>query len=269
MSEQQYTMGYDEEFQVLLRRRCVASNAAYLLPILKPGMRLLDVGCGPGTISMGLAEVVAPGEIIGVDIEESQIEMARAAAIAGGHSNAEFKVGSALDLPFESNSFDVAHAHAAMMHIPETGRAAEEMLRVLKPGGVIACRDMIQSSCFTEPRLEDLNDVWQVFGKLLAANGGSPEMGKEIKGILHATGFTRISMTASFECFASPEDVKFFHEFTRGWFYTDQIAAAASKLGLANEEKMKHWRDLSEQWHRHPAAFATIAWGEAIAVKPD
>ncbi|MYH59920.1 MAG: class I SAM-dependent methyltransferase, partial [Boseongicola sp. SB0675_bin_26] len=105
--EQNYTMGYNEEFQVLLRRRSAANSAAHLLPRLNSGMRLLDVGCGPGTISMGLADVVAPGQFIGVDIEESQVEMARAAASAGGHKNAEFQVADAVNLPFESNSFDV------------------------------------------------------------------------------------------------------------------------------------------------------------------
>ena len=88
-----YTMGYDENFQQLLRRRSAESHAAYLLPHLKPGDRVLDFGCGPGTISVGLASAVDPGELHGVDMEESQIEMARAAARAGGHANATFRVG--------------------------------------------------------------------------------------------------------------------------------------------------------------------------------
>ena len=266
--EQQYTMGYSEEFQVLLRRRSAANNAAHLLPRLRPGMRLLDVGCGPGTISMGLAEAVAPGELIGVDIEESQIGMAKAAASAGGHSNAAFQVGNALELPFESNSFDVVHSHAAIMHIPDTGGTVAEMLRVLKPGGLISCRDMILSSCFSEPRLEDFGDAWKVFGQLLSANGGHPEMGKEIKGVLYAAGFSDISVTASFECFAAIEDVQFFHGFAKGWFFGEQTVAAAVKLGLASAGTFERWSELFDQWRDDPAAFSTIAWGEALAVKP-
>ncbi len=108
-----YTMGYSEEFQRLLRRRSAAQNAAHLLPLLRPGMRVLDFGHGPGTISVGLAKAVEPGELIGIAIEESQIEMARKAAREGGHRNARFQAGDAAHLPFEDHSFDVAHCQAA------------------------------------------------------------------------------------------------------------------------------------------------------------
>ena len=261
-------MGYNEEFQVLLRRRSAANCAAHLLPRLEPGMRLLDVGCGPGTISMGLADIVAPGEFIGVDIEESQVEMAKAAASAGGHKNAEFQVADAVNLPFESNSCDVVHAHATIMHVPDANVAVAEMMRVLKPGGIISSRDMILSSCFTEPRHGDFDNAWQAFGKLLSANGGHPEMGKEIKGVLHSAGFSDIAASASFECFAAKKDVDFFHGFAQGWFFADQTVAAAKKLGVASAEDMDRWRGLLDQWQADPAAFSTIAWGEALGVKP-
>ncbi len=266
--ERNYTMGYGEEFQALLRRRSAARSAARLLPRLKPGMRLLDVGCGPGTISVGLADAVAPAGFVGVDIEESQVETARAAASAGGHRNAAFQVADALALPFESDSFDVVHAHATIMHVPDAAAAAAEMLRVLKPGGIVSCRDMILSSCFSEPRHGDFDDAWRLFGRLLSANGAHPEMGKEIKGVLHATGFSRISATASFECFAAREDVDFFHGFAQGWFFADQTMEAARKLGLAGADDFGRWRDLLDQWRADPRAFAAIAWGEAIGVKP-
>ena len=101
MTEQpsEYTMGYDENFQQLLRRRSAGSHAAYLLPHLKPGHRVLDFGCGPGTISVGLAKAIEPGELHGIDMEESQINVARAAAQAGGHANATFHVGDVTAFP--------------------------------------------------------------------------------------------------------------------------------------------------------------------------
>ena len=94
-----YTMGYSEEFLQLLGRRSAESHAAHLLPHLKPGNRVLDFGCGPGTITVGLARAVEPGEVHGIDMEESQIAMARSAAEAGGHANATFHVGDATALP--------------------------------------------------------------------------------------------------------------------------------------------------------------------------
>ena len=92
----------------------------HLLPHLKPGLRVLDLGCGPGSISVGLAKAIEPGELHGIDMEESQIAIARASAAAGGHSNATFHVGDAKNLPFEDGYFDAVHTHAVLMHIPET-----------------------------------------------------------------------------------------------------------------------------------------------------
>ena len=130
-----YAMGYSEEFTQILHRRNAETHAVHLLPHLKSGSRVLDLGCGPGTISVGLAKAIEPGELHGIDMEESQIEVARASATSGGHSNATFHVGDATDLPFENGSFDAVNTHAVLMHIPDTEGTLSEVMRVLKPGG--------------------------------------------------------------------------------------------------------------------------------------
>ena len=191
--EPTYTMGYSDDFQQMLARRSVHTHAAHLLPHLQPGQRVLDFGCGPGTISVGLAQVVDPGEVHGIDMEASQIEMASAAAEAGGHANATFHVGDVTDLPFDDNSFDVAHCHAVLMHVPDTQAALAEVKRVLKPGGLIACRESIISSSFLHPGDEDTAEAWETFARLLAGNGGHPEMGLELKANLMTSGFTEYS----------------------------------------------------------------------------
>ena len=209
-AEHAYTMGYDENFQQLLRRRSAESHAAYLLPHLKPGYRVLDFGCGPGTISLGLAKAVEPGELHGVDMEESQIEMARAAAQAGGHTNATFHVGDVTALPFEDNFFDAAHCHAVLMHVPDTRAVLAEVKRVLKSGGIIAAREMFVSSSFLEPGGQDVDGAWDTFARLLQGNGGYPHMGRELKNALLEAGFANILASGSFDYFGSAEDVAFF-----------------------------------------------------------
>ena len=89
----EYTMGYSPEFLQLLDRRNAQANASHLMPRLEAGQRLLDFGCGPGTITVGLAQAVNPGEVHGIDMEESQIELARAAAAAGGPRQHHFSRG--------------------------------------------------------------------------------------------------------------------------------------------------------------------------------
>ena len=173
-AETAYTMGYGEEFLQMLDRRSAQTNAARLLPHLTAGQRLLDFGCGPGTISMGLAKAVEPGEFHGIDMEESQIAIARSAAQAGGHDNATFHVGDVTKLPFADEYFDVAFCHTVLTHVPDTAAALKEAKRVLKPGGLVFSREIIVSSSFFEPGEEETRPAWNTFARLLAGNGGHP-----------------------------------------------------------------------------------------------
>ena len=266
-ADSSYTMGYSDEFLQLLDRRNAETNAAHLLAHLKPGMRVLDLGCGPGTISMGLAKAVDPGEVHGIDMEEPQIEIARAAASAGGHRNAVFRTGDVTRLPHEDNSFDAAHCHALLMHVPDTDAVLAEVKRVLKPGGFISAREMIGSSSFSEPAFEALADAWVTFSKLLEANGSHPEMGKELPRRFLEAGFSVVHRSASFEYFGTPEDVAFYHNFSVSWFFAPKVVQAAIKYGLATQEKFDNWRRLLDQWRDSPGAVSAIAWGEAVGQK--
>ena len=270
MTEQprEYTMGYDENFQQLLRRRSAESHAAYLLPRLKAGDRVLDFGCGPGTISVGLARAIEPGELHGIDMEETQINIARAAAQAGGHANATFHVGDVTNLPFEDNSFDAAHCHAVLMHVPDTPKVLSEIKRVLKPGGVIGSRELFVSSSFLEPGAEETQGAWDTFAKLLQGNGGHPQMGKELKNAFLEAGFTDVRAFASFDYFSSAEDVAFLRAFIDDWFYSPRVIEAAVQFGLATREQFDEWRKGLDDWRDHPGAFGAFAFGEALGVKP-
>ena len=268
MTETTYTMGYGEEFRQMLDRRSADSHATHLMPLLKPGMRVLDFGCGPGTITVGLARAVDPGEIHGIDIEESQINLARAAAEAGGHRNATFHVGDVTDLPFDDNSFDVAHCHAVLMHVPDTSGTLSEVKRVLKPGGIIASRELIVDSSFLEPGTENTAAEWETFTNLLRANGGHPQMGKELKNKLIEAGFSEIQATASFDIFSAPADVAFLHAFIGDWFFSTDVIAAATNHGIATQEQFDLWRAEHDEWKDHVGAVGALAFGEAIAVKP-
>ena len=263
-----YTMGYNDEFEKMIERRNARVNAAHLLPYLEPGRRVLDLGCGPRTISVGLADAVEPGELHGIDMEESQIEMARAAASAGGHSNAFFQTGEVTDLPFENESFDVVHCHALLMHVPDTRAVLAEVKRVLKPAGLISGRDLIGSSSFAEPELGGLGGVWTTFLNLLEANGAHPQMGKELKRRFLEAGFSDIQASASFEYYSTAEDVAFFHAYAGGWFFSPDTVETATKHGLATQEQFEDWSRMMDEWKDTPGAFAAAAWGEAIGRRP-
>ena len=263
-----YTMGYSDEFQQMLRRRSAQTNAAYLLPHLKPGMKVLDFGCGPGTISVGLAKAVEPGELHGIDMEASQIEIARAAASAGGHDNMVLRTGDVTGLPFADDYFDVAHGHAVLNHVPDTRAVLAEVKRVLKPGGLLASRELICDSSFLEPPSGGLSGGWDTFSNLLAANGGHPQMGKQLKRVFLEAGYNDIRTGLTFEYFGSAEDVAFYHGFASNWFCSATTIDAAVKHGLATREQFDGWREALARWREEPGAIAALAWGEALGRKP-
>ena len=267
MTESSYTMGYSDEFRQLLDRRSAQTHAALLLPHLESGQQVLDFGCGPGTISVGLARAVEPGDLHGIDMEESQIKLATAAAKAGGHDNATFHVGDVTALPFDDGSFDVAHCHAVLMHVPDTQATLAEVMRVLKPGGIISAREFIVASSFLEPGADETQPAWNTFANLLSANGGHPNMGRELKNAFLDAGFTDIRATASFDFFSSAPDVAFLHAFIMDWFYQPEIIGAATKFGLATQEQFDEWRQGLDEWKSHPGAVGGLAFGEAIAHK--
>ena len=267
-AESSYTMGYSEEFLQLLHRRNAERHAAYLLPHLRPSLRVLDFGCGPGTISVGLARAVEPGELHGIDMEESQIDLARSAAEAGGHANTTFHVGDVTDLPFEDDYFDVAHCHAVLMHVPDTEAVLSEVKRVLKPGGIVASREMFVESSFLEPSDEAVDSAWATFSNLLAANGGHPQMGKELKSRFLEAGFSEVRTSASFDFFGAAEDVAFLHAFILDWFYSPRVIEAATTYGLATHQQFDEWRQGLDEWSDQTGACGAFAFGEVIACKP-
>ena len=263
-----YTRGFSEVAISSSLRRTADSNAAYLLPYLVAGLRVLDFGCGPGSMSLSLAEHIAPGELHGVDMKGSLIEMARSKARDAGRDNAIFHVGDVTALPFEDNYFDIAHGHNILMHVPDTKAALGEVKRVLKPGGIIACREMICGSSFANPDLKIAKRLWELFEDLMAANDGHPQMGKEMKTHILEAGFRDIRMSASFTIYDSPEEILFLRRNTLDWLLSPDTVDAAVKYGAWTEEMSAEVLAIADEWMERPDAFAGTAYGEAIAVKP-
>ena len=180
----------------------------------------------------------------------------------------ELLTGEATELPFEDGYFDIVHCHAVLMHVPDTQAALAEVRRVLKPGGLLACRELINSSCFFEPGVDGLNMGWETFAHLLATNGGHPQMGRRLKRVLQAARFAEIRVGAEFEYFVSARDIDFFHGFATGWFCSRETVQAAVSLGVAEREQFDGWRRALDGWKTEPGAVAAMGWGYATGRRP-
>jgi SAM-dependent methyltransferase len=169
--------------------RGAALWADHLLPHLRAGMRVLDCGCGPGSITLGLAAAVAPGEVIGLDIEPVQIERAHALAAAERMENLRFQTGDVYALPFPDAAFDVVNANSLLSHLSVPVRALREFRRVLRPGGIVAVRDSDWSTLILEPATPVLDLLRPLRIRIYAHQGSDAAYARHQRRLLLEAGF--------------------------------------------------------------------------------
>lgn len=166
--------------------RTAEAQADYLLPYIKPKAHILDVGCGPGTITCGLANYAPEGKITGIDSSLEVIEKAKSEA--KDVSNVTFQVGQAHSLPFEDETFDIVHCHAVLVHIPDPAAAVKEMRRVCKTGGDIAAREPDLDTCVMHPHYPALEKWKVVQGQMKRNEGAEPNAGRHLAAWATAAG---------------------------------------------------------------------------------
>lgn len=248
--------------------RTAEINAAFFLPYLKSGMSLLDCGCGSGSITLGLAERVAPTEVIGIDIGESEIEAARERSKERGLSNARFEVANAYELPFPESSFDAVFSHNMAEHLNEPVSAFKEMLRVLKPGGLVGVRDIdIKGVLMSGPSAEIFSKVLDVLAEASKNVGGDLTIGRWLKPLLREAGFSRVLGLASYETFPTQEAVKQRMEITATLFEEGNFLDRVISNGISDEESMARFATTLRAIGNRPDSYLAVAHGEVIGWK--
>src|SRR5215471_17460587 len=196
---QRYLHGYEEWTKTWMQQRTAARELAFAVPHLRPGMNVIDCGCGPGSITVGLAEIVAPGQVTGVDIEPRQLEAARALARERGANNVRFEQGSVYELPYPDASFDAATAHFVIEHVHDPVRALRELKRVLKPGGFAAIKDPYYPAFTFRPRVPAIVKFEELMAKARAHSGASDAYAADLRACLLEAGFARTQAEAGTE----------------------------------------------------------------------
>lgn len=265
-NRERYTMGYGPAATAIMAVRTAQSHAAFFLQHLKPGMSLLDCGCGPGTITLGFAEIVAPGQVVGTEIEVSQVALARENAARHKVSNARFEVADIYELPFEDASFDAVFISAVMGNLREPVRGLREAYRVLKPGGVIGIKEFDHGGDLLYPSEPALEKYGELYCRLRRENGHDPESGRKIGTFLLDAGFSDLTMSACYEVFVAPSALRAFAEVSVG-LLSDSWGDAFKSHGWATSETI---REMSDAWRRFaelPGAIFAATWCEAVARK--
>jgi ubiquinone/menaquinone biosynthesis C-methylase UbiE len=193
-----YTLGYSPTTTQRMATRTAAGSVGFFLPYLRAGMHVLDCGCGPGSITLGLAEVVAPGEVVGVDIEPSQIALACAQAAQQGRTTVRFAVGNVVHLPFPAAVFDAVVGHTILMQVQDPLAVLTEVYRVVKPGGVAGFREPAWDGNLYALPEGACTQYYALFRRMLQHNGSDPCVGRHLGALLHRVGFERVTMSASY-----------------------------------------------------------------------
>lgn len=261
-----YSAGYDPMVLQGLARRSAARDAAFFVPHLKPDMQVLDCGCGPGGITVTLAYFVPQGRVVGVDVEDSQLEMGRREAQQRGISNVEFQHASVYALPFAAGTFDAVLVHAVLYHLAEPMRALQELRRVLKSGGIIGLRDTDSDGDVYYPVHDDVERYWKLIERVIRHNGGDVRFGRKQRWLLREAGFQNIVASASSDAFGTTELTAGFSRYF-GSIFLNQHRELILKEGWATEADLTVMQQALLAWGNHPDAFYARCRCEAVGWK--
>ena len=260
-----YTHGHSAAVLSAHSRRGAADSAAYLLAHLRAGMDLLDVGCGPASITADLAERVAPGRVVGLDAAAGALEAARATLRERGLSaQVEVTCGDVMALPFEDASFDVVHAHQVLQHLADPVGALAEMRRVTRPGGIVAVRDAVYSAMTWFPEPAGMEQWRSVYMATARANGGEPDAGSRLLSWAREAGFADVTASASTWCYATPTD-RAWQSQTWAQRCLTSFGPQAVELGLARRDDLETMAHAWRQWGGNQDAWFVVVHGEVIA----
>jgi SAM-dependent methyltransferase len=258
-----YTHGHHESVLRAHRWRTVENSAAYLLPHLRPESTLLDVGCGPGSITADFAKRLAAGSTLGVDTSSDVIAAARRE-----HPDVAFEVADLYKMPFDDGAWDIVHAHQVLQHVPDPIGALKEMRRVARPGGgIVAVRDADYATFTWYPHDERLGRWLVLYHDVARANGGEPDAGRHLLSWAQQAGFKRIESTASAWCFAAPEDRMWWGGLWADRMTTSAIAHQAVREGRATVGELASMADAWRAWAVAEDGWLAILHGEIICTR--
>jgi SAM-dependent methyltransferase len=272
MTENTYTHGHHDSVLRSHRWRTAENSCGYLLGHLEAGRSLLDVGCGPGTITRDLARIVAPGPVVGIDTSAEVVaEAAEAAAPASAGRTGDdpavsltFEVADVFDLPFADDSFDVVHAHQVLQHVGDPVAALSEMRRVCRPGGMVAARDADYPKMSWFPEDPDLDRAFAAYGRLTRINGANWDAGRRLLAWAHEAGFTDVVASASCWSFATPEERTWWGGLWAERFTSSSLADQLVDHGVSTAGDLDAFAQAYRRWAASPDGWFAVLHGEVV-----
>jgi ubiquinone/menaquinone biosynthesis C-methylase UbiE len=235
----------------------VENSCPHLIPYIKPSLKILDVGCGPGTISVDLASRVPQGFVYAIDPSAEVIEKAKKHAEEKGITNIRFETGDIFNWKglesVEEGSFDVVHTHQVLQHLKDPLGALKEMKRLTKPGGIVAVRETDYQSFTWYPEVDGMrewSDLYITVAKKLECD---PNIGRRLHAIAMEAGFDRndIETSGSMWVYSTPSEMAWWCGLWAERTLHSNFKDNSIAFGLATQEDLEKvantWRELEKK----------------------
>lgn len=260
-----YGLGYGKSITAVFSERRVRDLCSYLMPHINSGMKILDVGCGPGSLTADFAEIVTnKGSVVGVDIDKNQLHCARALSQKRGLDNATFKLADIMNLPFEDDTFDISHVSGVLCQIKDSLSGLKELKRVTKPGGIVAAREPIFECYIIYPDNEVFKESIKLATLAVNALDSDFNLGKKLKTLFNKANFSKVSITVSCETQATQTKVKNVCDSLLEDWRSSPWSQYIQEHKLVDKKMISQYLKATLDFSEHPDAFLSIPWGQAI-----
>ena len=255
-----YQFGHHPAVTKIHAQRTAAKCAPYLLPHIKSNHKVLDVGCGPGSITLDFASLVPEESVLGIDLSLDAISLAQSAATERNVQNCEYKIGDVMKLDFGDGEFDIVHCHQCILHLPDPIKALKEMNRVCKSGGMVAVGEADLGNMIVYPEDPGLLSGLKLLKDLIRGGGSEPLAGRRLKAWALEAGFMRerIEISGNVEVYSTAEETSLVGGLYAGRFGTEAMGGKGIELGLISEEERVNIVDAWTKWSQRDDAFFSI-----------
>lgn len=260
-----YTHGHQPAAVAQHAKRTAEDCAAFVRHVIGADARILDVGCGPASITVGLARWADHGHVTGIEPGGDILDTAAQTVAAARVGNVTIAGASVYELPYDDNSFDVAYAHQVCQHLSDPVAAISEMARVVRPGGWVAVRDSDYSTMRPNPSSDEITRWREVYRAVCRHNGAEPDAGRHLYAWFRAAGLPQVQMSGVVQQFWDDET-------RRNWGYSwadrclhTAFARQAVEYGYATRDELERIAGGWRAWADNPDAYFHYVHGQALA----
>jgi ubiquinone/menaquinone biosynthesis C-methylase UbiE len=266
-----YAHGHHASVLASHAQRGIKDSAPHLAPHLHPGLNILDLGSGPGSITLELAQAVGPtGHATGLDFSPTAVRAATEAAGERGIANVDFRVADLYSVQPGGDGlrsgYDVVHAHQVLQHLPDPIGALRVAASLVAPGGILSLREVDYSATTWSPASDGLDTWLRVLRTYMSREGHEADAGGHLSDWLASAGIpaSAATLTHSEQTYTTPEERRAWGESWVQRSLHSSFRDLSIKHGLLDQSGVegvaRAWQDFAEA----PSGVFTFHHTEAI-----